>query len=63
MGRHPILTVLMVVFGVILLLPGICAVVFIAGGGFSRDSMLLLLWAVCFLISLGGIWLLVRAFR
>jgi len=63
MGRHPVLTVLMVIFGIILLLPGVCAVVFMAGGGVSNDSMLLSLWAACFLVSLGGIWLLVRAFR
>jgi len=53
----------MVIFGVILLLPGICAVVFMAGGGISNDSMLITLWVVCFLVSLGGIWLLVKAFR
>jgi hypothetical protein len=63
MGRHPVLTVLMVIFGIILLLPGICAVVFMAGGGTGSDSVLILLWAACFLVSLGGIWLLVKAFR
>jgi hypothetical protein len=63
MGRHPVLTVLMVIFGIILLLPGICAVVFMAGGGIGSDSVLVLLWVACFLVSLGGIWLLVKAFR
>ena len=67
MGRHPFLTVLMVIFGVILLLPGICAAVFMVGGGFGAisrdDAWLLVLWAACILVSLGGIWLLVKAFR
>ena len=63
MGRHPVLTVLMVIFGIILVLPGICAVVFMAGGGTGSDSVLVLLWAACFLVMLGGIWLLVKAFR
>ncbi len=64
MGRHPVLTVLMVVVGVVLLLPGVCALVFMITGGFSGgDPLLILLWAVCFLISAGGIWLLISAFR
>lgn len=64
MGRHPVLTVLMVIFGIVLLAPGLCALVFMVAGGFSRgDSEFILLWAVCLLISAGGIWLLVRAAR
>jgi hypothetical protein len=65
LGRHPILTSLMVIFGILLLAPGFCALVFIFSDGFppSGDSQLILLWAVCFLISVGGIWLLVKAFR
>lgn len=64
MGRHPALTVLMVIFGIILLLPGVCAVFFMtASGSFGGDAMILTLWAVCFLISAGGIWLLISAFR
>jgi uncharacterized membrane protein HdeD (DUF308 family) len=62
-GRHPALTVLMVVVGAILLLPGICAIVFMAGMGASADPTLALLWIVCLLIALGGVLLLVRAFR
>jgi hypothetical protein len=64
MGRHPALTVLMVISGIVLLLPGFCALVFMTTGGFSSgDSLLILLWTVCFLIAAGGIWLLISAFR
>jgi hypothetical protein len=64
MRRHIVLTILMVIIGVILLLPGVCALVFIVAGGFSGvDSSLVLLWVVCLLISAGGIWLIVKAFR
>ena len=63
MGRHPVLTSLMVIFGVILLAPGVCTAFFVVGMGRGADSLLILLWAACFLISAGGIWLLIRAFR
>jgi hypothetical protein len=65
MGRHPAVTILMVIFGLILLLPGVCSISFIAKmeSQVPAPSVLVLLWAVCFLISAGGIWLLVRAFR
>jgi hypothetical protein len=61
--RHVVLTALMVVFGLVLLLPGLCALVFMSGGFSADDSLLLMLWAICFLISAGGIWLLVKALR
>jgi hypothetical protein len=58
------LTLLMVFFGVILLLPGACALFFMVGMGPSgAGSDIALLWAVCFVVSLGGVWLIVRAFR
>ena len=63
LGRHPILTVLMVIFGIVLLAPGFCALVFMFAGGFHSDSEIILLWAICLLISTGGVWLLVRAAR
>src|SRR5258708_7168008 len=64
MARHPVLTILMVVFGVILLLPGVCAVVFIVGMGTSgTESGFVLLWAVCLLIAFGGVMLILPAFR
>ena len=60
--RNPALTVLMILIGIILLLPGVCAAFFVIGmkGG---DSALTGLWMICFLISAGGIALIVKAFR
>jgi len=65
MDRHPILTIAMVVFGVILLMPGICALGFVVAGGLSGPDVgsLIGLWAVCFLISAGGVALLYKAFH
>lgn len=63
--RRPVaVTVIMVIFGIVLLLPGLCSVFFMAGmGGSGLDSPIVGLWAICFLISVGGVWLLIRAFR
>jgi len=63
MARHPALTILMAVAGAILLLPGVCAAGFIIAGGLphSPDAFLYSLWAVCFVISAGGILLLYKA--
>jgi hypothetical protein len=66
MQRHPLLTILMVLVGIILLLPGVCAAGFmITGGPLHLSDVLpwLGLWAICFLISAGGVILLYRAFR
>ena len=64
MARHPVLTILMVIGGLILLLPGACAIFFMTMGGLGTgDSALVSLWFVCFLISAGGIALIVKAFR
>jgi len=66
MTRHPILTILMVLVGIIRLLPGRCAAGFMITSGLSRGSdasTWLGLWALCFLISAGGVFLLYRAFR
>ena len=66
MGRHPILTVLMVVVGAILLAPGLCALLFIITSGFSigsGDAWIVTLWIICLLISAAGVWLIIRAFR
>jgi lipopolysaccharide export LptBFGC system permease protein LptF len=61
--RPVVVTVIMVIFGIILLLPGICSIVFMAGTGVSSADPVIGLWVICFLISLGGVWLLVKAFR
>jgi hypothetical protein len=64
MRRHLALTILMVVIGAILLLPGVCALVFIVAGGFSSvESSIVMLWIVSLLISAAGVWLIVKAFR
>jgi hypothetical protein len=64
MTRHPILTILMAVTGVILLLPGVCAAGFMVLGGLrSPDPSIVSLWLVCFLIAAGGGLLLYNAFH
>ncbi|WP_309500907.1 MULTISPECIES: hypothetical protein [Bradyrhizobium] len=49
----------MIVVGVILLFPGLCALAFGAGGG--RDPMVIMIVLVCLLVSAGGIWLIAAA--
>ena len=71
------LTVIMVVAGVLLLLPGLCAI-FFAGSMVASDGvavfrdigsgdpimvLILLLWIVCFIALLLGVWLLRGAWR
>jgi hypothetical protein len=53
----------MVVVGVLLLLPGICAVVFMGASGGGGNSPLVLLWLICFGISAAGVYLIIQAFR
>jgi hypothetical protein len=50
--------VLAVIFGIILLLPGLCSLRFMAAIRNPRDltsSPILLLWLICFGVSFGGI--------
>ena len=51
-----------ILFGIVLLIPGICSlnVLMIYVMGRSKNGLILLipLWAVCFAISAFGIWLL-----
>jgi protein-S-isoprenylcysteine O-methyltransferase Ste14 len=64
MTRHPLLTILMAVVGVILLLPGVCAAGFLVLGGLRNpDPSIIGLWLVCFMIAAGGALLLYMAFR
>jgi hypothetical protein len=73
-GCHPIVTALLIALGIILLLPGACALLH-AGSLFLTDTasmindiiggeptmrIALVVWAVCLLISGLGIWLLRR---
>jgi len=67
-GRSPWATALMILTGFILLLPGLCSVVFSVvlfndPGGFGRDPALLGLLIFCFLVGVGGIALIVFATR
>ena len=60
--RHPLLSALMVILGIILLLPGICSLIFLSmAGGAGGD--LWGLWLACFVVAAGGIALLVAAAR
>jgi hypothetical protein len=64
MKRHPLLTILMILGGLVLLLPGVCALAFMTSmGGRGGDGGLVLLYLVCLLIAVGGILLIAKAFR
>jgi hypothetical protein len=63
MRRHIALTILMVIAGIILLLPGVCALAFSGAAFFSGEAWLVILWIFCLIISAGGVWLIVKAFR
>jgi hypothetical protein len=63
MRRHPLLTILMVIIGAILLLPGVCALIFTGAALYGGEPSRVMLWIVSLLISAGGIWLIVKAFR
>jgi hypothetical protein len=73
-GRHrrnPILAALMLIFGAIMLLPGLCSVIFIVFGVSNPRNLansglfnfLLPLWVISFLITAGGVVLIRRVFR
>lgn len=58
---------LMILIGVILLLPGICTIVFVVGLAFVdtrslSEPDLIALWAICLAVSVGG-GFLIRAAR
>jgi hypothetical protein len=56
------LSILLFVIGVVLLLPGLCALFFMGVGG-STEPIFVLLWAICFAIAAGGIALMAYAIR
>lgn len=61
-GRHGCLTAVMILVGIVLLLPGMCALAFtsvLGGSGVPGVG----LWLVCMLVSAGGIALIVKASR
>jgi hypothetical protein len=53
----------LVLVGIILLLPGLCSLVFIVSFGGGGDSWLGLLWVVSFVVAASGILLIRFAFR
>jgi hypothetical protein len=71
MNRHPLLSILMLVGGTIMLLPGACVllVVGVYGlptyplGPFSVGFFLYVFWPSCFAISALGLYLVVKACR
>jgi hypothetical protein len=62
------ITALMLLCGIILLLPGLCAGFFVVAStigspGLAGQPVIILLWFVCFAITAGGIVLIGRAVR
>jgi hypothetical protein len=66
-SRNPWVTALLILVGIILLLPGLCSLIFsvilISSGGSGGDSGFLPFLFVCFLIGAGGVALIVFAVR
>jgi hypothetical protein len=61
-------TALLILVGVILLLPGLCSLLFSIAlfadpGGFGRDPSIMSLLIFCFLVGVGGVALIVFAIR
>ena len=58
-------TALMLIAGIVLVLPGLCAgaVMIAFPQAILRDGSMFALWLICLLIGFGGFALLVRAFR
>jgi hypothetical protein len=62
------LSVIMIIAGVVLLLPGLCSILaalvianMAPGGG--ADGRLIAMWMACLAISGGGVWLIVAGLR
>ncbi len=56
-------SVLLFVFGAILLLPGLCSLVYIGMGGADAEPVVTTIVFVCLLIGVGGVVMIVKAFR
>jgi hypothetical protein len=63
MSRSPIATLLKVIGGIVLLVPGICVIFVISAFGWpnANDGLLILLWVGCFAVSAIGIVLILKA--
>ena len=57
------ITALMIIAGIVLLLPGLCALVFAGLMGSGGAGPLPILWLICLAISAGGIALIAKAIR
>jgi hypothetical protein len=66
-GRNPWVTALLILIGIILLLPGLCSLIFsgimITSGSPGSDPGIPLLLIFCFLVGVGGVALIVFAIR
>ncbi|HEY4403454.1 MAG TPA: hypothetical protein VGN55_02280 [Xanthobacteraceae bacterium] len=66
-GRNPWATALLILIGLILLLPGVCSLIFggimIDAGGPGIDPGILALLLFCFMVGAGGVALIVYAIR
>ena len=62
-GLGGCLTAVLVVVGIVLLLPGLCSLIFMGLAGGGGGGVIGLLWAVCLLIGVGGIILIQYAIR
>jgi hypothetical protein len=65
--RNPWVTALLILIGIVLLLPGLCSLIFSAimltSGGPGSNSEFLPLLFFCFLVGVGGVALIVFAIR
>ena len=62
-GLSGCLVMLLVVIGIVLLLPGVCSLIFMAAFGREGGGALAGLWLISFAVSACGIWLIVWAVR
>jgi hypothetical protein len=67
-GRNPLVTVLLILVGIILLLPGLCSLIFSVmmlkdAGSLGRDPGIQLLLFFCFVVGACGVGLIWFAIR
>ena len=70
--RNPFVTGLLIFIGFLLLLPGLCSLIFtvvalsqggLFEGGSAIDPSIVTLWLICFTVGAGGVTLIVFAIR